>query len=87
MSKIHKQKKRHHSRHRCCLSYSSNYLSTTFTQAMTLDEAKEIAQKYVPSTATFVTSEEEENKFEVMFHDDKNEEGFEVEINKETKTG
>ena len=59
--------------------------STTFTQAMTLDEAKEIAQKYVPSTATFVTSEEEENKFEVMFHDDKNEEGFEVEINKETK--
>lgn len=60
-------------------------LSTTFTQAMTLDEAKEIAKKYVPSTATFVTSEEEENKFEVMFHDDKNEEGFEVEINKETK--
>lgn len=60
-------------------------LSTTFSQAMTLDEAKEIAQKYVPSTAVFVTSEEEENKFEVMFHDDKNEEGFEVEINKETK--
>ena len=60
-------------------------LSTTFTQAMTLDEAKEIAKKHVPSTATFVTSEEEENKFEVMFHDDKNKEGFEVEINKETK--
>ena len=31
--------------------------STTFTQAMTLDEAKEIAQKYVPSTATFVTKQ------------------------------
>ena len=60
-------------------------LSTTFSQAMTLDEAKEIAKKYVPSTAKFVTSEEEENKFEVMFHDDTNAEGFEVEINKETK--
>lgn len=60
-------------------------LSTTFSQAMTLDEAKEIAKKYVPSTAVFVTSEEEENKFEVMFHDDTNAEGFEVEINKETK--
>ena len=60
-------------------------LSTTFSQALTLDEAKEIAKKYVPSTAVFVTSEEEENKFEVMFHDDTNGEGFEVEINKETK--
>ena len=60
-------------------------LSTTFSQAMTLDEAKEIAKKYVPSTAKFVTSEEEENKFEVMFHDDTNAEGFEVEKHKETK--
>lgn len=60
-------------------------VSTTFSSALTLDEAKEIAQKYVPSTAKFVTSEEEDNKFEVMFHDDENKEGFEVEINKETK--
>lgn len=60
-------------------------ISTSFSTALTLDEAKEIAQKYVPSTAKFVTSEEENNKFEVMFHDDENAEGFEVEINKETK--
>ena len=60
-------------------------VSTSFSTALTLDEAKEIAQKYVPSTARFVTSEEENNKFEVMFHDDENAEGFEVEINKETK--
>lgn len=60
-------------------------VSTSQSSALTLDEAKEIAQKYVPSTAAFVTSEEEDNKFEVMFHDDENGEGFEVEINKETK--
>lgn len=60
-------------------------LSTTFSQALTLDEAKEIASKYVPSTAKFVTSEEEENKYEVMFHDDAAGEGFEVEVHKDTK--
>lgn len=60
-------------------------LSTTFSQALTLDEAKEIASKYVPSTAKFVTSEEEENKYEVMFHDDDAGEGFEVEVHKDTK--
>lgn len=60
-------------------------ISTSMSSALTLDEAKEIAKKYVPSTARFVTSEEEENKFEVMFRDDAAKEGFEVEINKETK--
>lgn len=59
--------------------------STSFSQALTLDEAKEIASKYVPSTARFVTSEEEENKYEVMFHDDEASEGFEVEVHKDTK--
>ncbi len=59
--------------------------STSFSQALTLDEAKEIASKYVPSTARFVTSEEEENKYEVMFHDDEAGEGFEVEVHKDTK--
>ena len=44
-------------------------ISTSFTQALTLDEAKEIAKGYVPATATFVTSEEEQNKYEVMFRD------------------
>lgn len=60
-------------------------LSTSFSQALTLDEAKDIAGKYVPSTAKFVTSEEEENKYEVMFHDDAAGEGFEVEVHKDTK--
>lgn len=60
-------------------------LSTSFSQALTLDEAKEIASKYVPSSAKFVTSEEEENKYEVMFHDDAAGEGFEVEVHKDTK--
>ncbi len=59
--------------------------STGFSQALTLDEAKEIASEYVPSTAKFVTSEEEENKYEVMFHDDEAGEGFEVEVHKDTK--
>ena len=60
-------------------------ISTTFSSALTLDEAKEIAQKYVPSSAKFVTSEEEDNKFEVMFRDEAAKEGFEVEVNKENK--
>lgn len=60
-------------------------VSTTVSRGISLAEAKEIAQKYVPSTAKFVTSEEEDNKFEVMFHDDQNREGFEVEIAKDTK--
>ena len=60
-------------------------ISTSFSSALTLDEAKEIAQKYVPSTAKFITSEEEDNKFEIMFHDDENAEGFEVEVYKDTK--
>lgn len=60
-------------------------ISTSFTQALTLDEAKEIAKGYVPATATFVTSEEEQNKYEVMFRDDSNSESFEVEVSKSTK--
>ena len=60
-------------------------VSTSFTQALTLDEAKEIAKGYVPETATFVTSEEEQNKYEVMFRDDSNSESFEVEVSKNTK--
>ena len=60
-------------------------ISTSFTQALTLDEAKEIAKGYVPATATFVTSEEEQNKYEVMFRDDSNSESFEVEVSKNTK--
>lgn len=60
-------------------------VSTTVSRGLSLEEAKEIAAKHVPSTAKFVTSEEEENKFEVMFHDDKNKEGFEVEVTKDTK--
>lgn len=59
--------------------------STSFSSAMTLDEAKEIAAKYVPQTAEFVKSEDEDNKYEVMFHDNTNKEGFEVEVLKETK--
>lgn len=59
--------------------------STTFSSAMTLDEAKEIAKKYVPSTAEFVTSQDEGNKFEVMFHDDRIKESYEVEVSKDRK--
>lgn len=60
-------------------------VSTTFTQAMTLDEAKEVAKKYVPATAEFVTSEEEETKFEVVFYDKTNKESFEAEVSTDTK--
>lgn len=60
-------------------------ISTSFTQALTLDEAKEIAKGYVPKTAAFVTSEEEQNKYEVMFRDEGKGESFEVEVSKNTK--
>lgn len=60
-------------------------VSTSFSSAMTLDEAKSIAQKYVPSTAKFVSSEEEDRYYEVAFYDEENGEGYEVEVNKETK--
>lgn len=60
-------------------------ISTSFSSALTLDEAKKIAQNYVPASAKFVTSEEEDNKFEVMFRDEAAKEGFEVEVNKENK--
>ncbi len=60
-------------------------VSTSFSSAMNLDEAKEIAQKHVPSTAKFVTSEEEDRYFEVAFYDENNKEKFEVEVNKETR--
>ncbi len=59
-------------------------VSTSFSSAMNLDQAKDIAQKYVPSSAKFVGSEEEDRYFEVAFYDDENKEGFEVEVNKET---
>lgn len=59
--------------------------STSFSSAMTLDEAKEIAKKHVPQTAEFVTSEDEDNKYEIMFHDNAAKEGYEVEVLKETK--
>jgi len=59
-------------------------VSTSFSSAMNLDQAKEIAQKHVPSTAKFVGSEEEDRYFEVAFYDEENREGFEVEVNKET---
>lgn len=56
-----------------------------FSQALTQDEAKEIAKKYVPSTAVFVKTEEEDNKYEIMFHDDTAAGGYEVEVHKDTK--
>lgn len=59
-------------------------VSTSFSSAMNLDQAKDIAQKHVPSSAKFVSSEEEDRYFEVVFYDDENKEGFEVEVNKET---
>lgn len=60
-------------------------VSTSFSSAMNLDEAKEIAQKYVPETAKFLSSEEEDRYFEVAFYDETNKEHFEVEVIKETK--
>ena len=59
-------------------------VSTSFSSAMNLDKAKDIAQKYVPSSAKFAGSEEEDRYFEVAFYDEENKEGFEVEVNKET---
>ena len=59
-------------------------ISTSVSSAMNLDEAKDIAKKYVPSTATFVGSEEEDRYFEVVFYDEANKENFEVKVNKET---
>ena len=60
-------------------------VSTSFSAAMNLDEAKEIAQKYVPASAKFMSSEEEDRYFEVAFYDESNKEHFEVEVIKETK--
>ena len=59
-------------------------VSTSFSSATNLEKAKEIAQEYVPSSAKFITSEEEERYFEVAFYDEANKENFEVEVNKET---
>lgn len=58
--------------------------TTSFSSAMNLDKAKDIAQQYVPSDAKFVGSEEEDRYFEVAFYDEDRQEGFEVEVNKET---
>jgi len=60
-------------------------VSTSFSSAMNLDKAKEIAQNYVPSSAEFIESEEEDRYFEVVFYDKANKEGFEVEVIKETE--
>ena len=60
-------------------------VSTSFSSAMNLDEAKEIAQKYVPGSAKFISSEEEDRYFEVAFYDEASKEHFEVEVIKETK--
>lgn len=60
-------------------------ISTSFSSAMNLDEAKEIAQAYVPSSAKFISSEEEDRYFEVAFYDEASKEHFEVEVIKETK--
>lgn len=60
-------------------------VTTSLSQAMSLDEAKDIAAKYVPASAKFLTSEEEDGKFEVLFRDDAKKESYEVEVSKETK--
>lgn len=59
--------------------------TTVMSNALTLDEAKAIAKKEVPSTAEFKDSEDEDNKYEVVFYDPQNKETFEVEVNKETQ--
>lgn len=59
-------------------------VSTSFSSAMNLDKAKEIAQGYVPASAKFISSEEEDRYFEVAFYDEAKKEHFEVEVNKET---
>ena len=59
-------------------------ISTSFSSAMNLEKAKEIAQAHVPSSAKFVSSEEEDRYFEVAFYDEGKKEHFEVEVNKET---
>jgi len=59
-------------------------VSTSFSSAMNLEKAKEIAQGYVPASAKFISSEEEDRYFEVAFYDEATKEQFEVEVNKET---
>jgi len=59
-------------------------VSTSFSSAMGLEKAKEIAQGYVPDSAKFISSEEEDRYFEVAFYDEAKKEHFEVEVNKET---
>ncbi|MBR3785799.1 MAG: PepSY domain-containing protein [Firmicutes bacterium] len=58
--------------------------STSFSSGMNLDKAKEIAQGYVPASAKFISSEEEDRYFEVAFYDEAGKEHFEVEVIKET---
>jgi Predicted membrane protein len=59
--------------------------TTVMSNALTLNEAKELAKKEVPSTAEFQTSEEEDTKYEVVFYDQTNKETFEVEVSKDTQ--
>ncbi len=59
-------------------------ISTSFSSAMNLEEAKGIAQNHVPATAKFISSEEEDRYFEVAFYDEAAKEHFEVEVIKET---
>lgn len=59
--------------------------STTISDALTLNEAKDMARKAVPSTASFKTSDEGDNEYEVTFYDQTNKETFVVEVSKKTE--
>lgn len=49
-----------------------------------MSKAKDTAVKYVPESAKFIAGEEDGKYYELIFHDDKTSEGFEVNVNKET---
>lgn len=61
------------------------FVTTSLSSAMTLNEAKDAAKKYVPATVEFVSSEQEDNSYEVYFYDSKNKVSYEADVSTETK--
>lgn len=52
---------------------------------LTLEQAKSIAQKYIPSGSTFIKSENDDNEYELKYYNEAKKEKYEVEINKLTQ--
>lgn len=61
------------------------YVGTTYSNAMTLDEAKNVAVNFVPESATLVESEDDDGEYELSYRDSKSGKSYEVVISKKDK--